>query len=100
MSTPEIIRRHSLATRCLHWINALCVFLVLMSGLQIFNADPHLYWGQFGASPDRALLTIGAHGFPHWATLPAWQDLSTGRRWHFFLRGCWCSTLHSTFSSA
>ena len=84
MSTPEIIRRHSLATRCLHWINALCVFLILMSGLQIFNADPHLYWGQFGASPDRALLTIGAHGFPHWATLPAWQDLSTGRRWHFF----------------
>jgi thiosulfate reductase cytochrome b subunit len=84
MSTPEIIRRHSLATRWLHWINALSVFLVLMSGLQIFNADPHLYWGQFGASPDRALLAIGAHGFPHWATLPGWQDLSTGRRWHFF----------------
>ena len=84
MSTPEIICRHSLATRCLHWINALCVFLVLMSGLQIFNADPHLYWGQFGASPYHALLRIGAHGFPHWATLPAWQDLSAGRRWHFF----------------
>jgi thiosulfate reductase cytochrome b subunit len=84
MTTQEIIRRHSLATRCLHWVNALCVFLVLMSGLQIFNADPRLYWGQFGASPDRALLAIGAHGFPHWATLPSWQDLSTGRRWHFF----------------
>jgi thiosulfate reductase cytochrome b subunit len=84
MTTREIIRRHSLATRCLHWVNALCVFLVLMSGLQIFNADPRLYWGQFGASPDRALLAIGAHGFPHWLTLPSWQDLSTGRRWHFF----------------
>jgi thiosulfate reductase cytochrome b subunit len=93
MSTPEIIRRHSLATRCLHWINALCVFLVLMSGLQIFNADPHLYWGQFGASPDSALLTIGAHGFPHWATLPAWQDLATGRRWHFFF--AWLLVLNS-----
>lgn len=84
MSTPEVIRRHSLPTRVLHWVNALCVFLVLMSGLQIFNADPRLYWGQFGASPDRALLAIGAHGFPHWATIPGWQALATGRRWHFF----------------
>jgi thiosulfate reductase cytochrome b subunit len=85
MATPEIIRRHSLATRLLHWINALCVFLILMSGLQIFNADPRLYWGQFGASPDRALLAVGTHGFPHWATLPSWQALAAGRRWHFFL---------------
>ena len=84
MTSPEIIRRHSLATRLLHWINALCVFLVLMSGLQIFNADPVLYWGQYGASPDKALLAIGAHGFPHWATIPSWQGLAQGRRWHFF----------------
>ncbi|MGA8707441.1 MAG: cytochrome b/b6 domain-containing protein [Steroidobacteraceae bacterium] len=84
MRTAEFVRRHSLPTRVLHWVNALSVFLVLMSGLQIFNADPHLYWGQYGASPDRALLSIGAHGFPHWATLPGWQDLALGRRWHFF----------------
>lgn len=84
MTTPVVIRRHSLATRCLHWVNALCVFLVLMSGLQIFNADPLLYWGQYGASPDHALLVVGKHGFPWWATLPGWRDLSTGRRWHFF----------------
>jgi thiosulfate reductase cytochrome b subunit len=25
-----------------------------------------------------------ARGFPSWATLPGYQDLSTGRRWHFF----------------
>jgi thiosulfate reductase cytochrome b subunit len=84
MAAPEVIRRHRLATRLLHWVNALCVFAVLMSGLQIFNADPRLYWGQFGASPDKALLAIGAHGFPHWATIPSWRDLATGRRWHFF----------------
>jgi thiosulfate reductase cytochrome b subunit len=85
MQKPEIIRRHSPATRVLHWINALSVFLVLMSGLQIFNADPYLYWGQHGAEPDPVLLAVGAHGFPHWATLPSWQGLATGRRWHFFL---------------
>jgi thiosulfate reductase cytochrome b subunit len=88
-----MIIRHSLATRLLHWVNALCVFLVLMSGLQIFNADPRLYWGQFGASPDRALLAVGAHGFPHWATIPGWQSLAAGRRWHFFF--AWLLVLNS-----
>ncbi|HEY6456821.1 MAG TPA: cytochrome b/b6 domain-containing protein [Steroidobacteraceae bacterium] len=84
MAVPEVIHRHSLPTRLLHWVNALCVFLVLMSGLQIFNADPYLYWGKHGASPDTPLLSIGAPGFPHWATLPHWQALAVGRRWHFF----------------
>jgi thiosulfate reductase cytochrome b subunit len=92
MVKPQIIRRHSLATRLLHWVNALCVFLVLMSGLQIFNADPHLYWGQFGASPDKPLLSL-VHGFPHWATIPSWQGLSAGRRWHFFF--AWVLVLNS-----
>jgi cytochrome b subunit of formate dehydrogenase len=61
MSTPTIVQRHSLATRVLHWLNALCVFLVLMSGLQIFNAHPRLYWGKYGANTDHAALemTVG-----------------------------------------
>lgn len=40
------VRRHSLATRLTHWVNVLAVSLLLMSGLQIFNAHPALYWGQ------------------------------------------------------
>src|ERR1700753_916147 len=60
MSSAAIVYRHSRATRVLHWVNALSVFVVLMSGLQIFNAHPLLHWGQFGADPDPALLTIGA----------------------------------------
>ena len=79
------IKRHTLPTRLLHWVNALCVFLVLMSGLNIFNADPRLYWGQFGDITDKALLTIGSPGIPGWATLPTWRDLATARHWHFFL---------------
>ena len=47
-----VIRRHSLATRVTHWINVLCLSLLLMSGLQIFNAHPALYWGQYGADAD------------------------------------------------
>ena len=38
--------RHSLIVRLTHWTNALSLLLLLLSGLQIFNAHPALYWGQ------------------------------------------------------
>jgi thiosulfate reductase cytochrome b subunit len=60
MSKAGIVYRHTWATRILHWINALSVFLVLMSGLTIFNAHPRLYWGKFGANYDRAAMVMGA----------------------------------------
>ena len=40
-----LIRRHSGVTRITHWLNVLALSLLLMSGLQIFNAHPALYWG-------------------------------------------------------
>lgn len=40
-----LVRRHTLATRLTHWLNVLALSLLLMSGLQIFNAHPALYWG-------------------------------------------------------
>lgn len=58
-SGGELVYRHRLATRIWHWLNALAVFVMLMSGLMIFNAHPRLYWGQFGANYDRAWLQIG-----------------------------------------
>jgi thiosulfate reductase cytochrome b subunit len=39
------IYRHPVIIRVAHWINALCLAILLMSGLQIFNAHPALYWG-------------------------------------------------------
>ncbi len=41
----ETIYRHSAAVRATHWINALVLLVLLMSGLQIFNAHPALYLG-------------------------------------------------------
>jgi thiosulfate reductase cytochrome b subunit len=38
--------RHSGVVRVTHWVNVLAISLLLMSGLQIFNAHPALYWGQ------------------------------------------------------
>src|SRR6478752_10804027 len=58
--TKTFIRRHSVATRITHWINVLCLSLLLMSGLQIFNAHPALYWGQYGADADPSWLSISA----------------------------------------
>ena len=55
-----LVDRHTRVTRLTHWINLLCVTVLLMSGLQIFNAHPALYWGQSGADADRPLFEIGA----------------------------------------
>jgi len=72
------IFRHSVIVRVTHWINFLCLAVLLMSGLQIFNAHSALYWGQasdFGrpllamnARPDqqgalRGVTTVLGHDF-------------------------------------
>lgn len=41
-----LVARHSVAVRVTHWINAIALLFLLLSGLQIFNAHPELYWGQ------------------------------------------------------
>ena len=38
--------RHALVVRITHWVNAVVLALLLMSGLQIFNAHPSLSWGK------------------------------------------------------
>ena len=59
----ELIYRQRRPVRLWHWINALSVIVMLMSGLMIFNAHPQLYWGQYGANAETPWLEIGsAHG--------------------------------------
>ena len=41
-----LIYRHKLPIRMMHWINVLCFIVLLMSGLNIFNAHPALYLGK------------------------------------------------------
>ncbi len=60
----ETIYRHTLAVRVTHWINVLVISLLLMSGLNILNAHPSLYWGQFGADFDKPWLQIASMGGP------------------------------------
>jgi Ni/Fe-hydrogenase b-type cytochrome subunit len=81
-SPRRIAYRHRLPTRIWHWVNAITVIVMLMSGLMIFNAHPHLYWGQFGANFDHPWLTFKGRPFPGWATIPSTYNLAAARRWH------------------
>jgi thiosulfate reductase cytochrome b subunit len=57
IAVKERVYRHSLPVRLGHWLNVACLLILIMSGLQIFNAHPALYWGD-RSDRDRALLSI------------------------------------------
>ena len=60
-----LVYRQSIWTRGTHWIWAICLFFLLLSGLQIFNAHPALYIGQqSGFEFENAILEIGAVNTP------------------------------------
>jgi len=73
--------RHSVAVRVLHWLNAIIMLVMLMSGLQIFNAHPALYWGQ-GSDFDHPVLAMRAEGTAenYWGvtTLGGWTFNTDG----------------------
>jgi thiosulfate reductase cytochrome b subunit len=59
----RVIYRHTWPVRIMHWINAICLLVLLGSGLQIFNAHPALYWGQ-KSTFDNPLRAMGAPRTP------------------------------------
>jgi thiosulfate reductase cytochrome b subunit len=56
----ELMYRHSVVVRVTHWINAICLVLLLMSGLRIFNYHPSLYWGNYGYRGVPSFISIGS----------------------------------------
>jgi len=73
-------KRHALITRLWHWLNLVCLVFLFMSGLNIFNAHPRLYWGQWGFDRHDAWLVL--QRFPGWITIPGHYSLAEGRLWH------------------
>ena len=60
-----LVYRQSIWTRVTHWLWVVCLFFLLLSGLQIFNAHPALYIGQeSGFEYDNSILRIGAVSTP------------------------------------
>ena len=117
---PLIYRQRAI-TRVTHWVWAMSLFFLLLTGLQIFNAHPALYIGkESGFEYDNAILTIGSDGergitrvlgaefdttgvlglsqgqaraFPAAVTIPSYQSLATGRVIHFFFAWVLVGTL-------
>lgn len=59
--TGRLVYRQSAWTRATHWVWAVCLFFLLLTGLQIFNAHPSLYIGEeSGFQYDNAVLVIGS----------------------------------------
>lgn len=61
MPNGPIIYRQRLVTRVTHWLWAVSLFFLMLTGLQIFNAFPSLHIGkESGFGYDNAILEIGA----------------------------------------
>ncbi len=61
----EVIYRHRVVVRLTHWINVLAISFLIMSGAQIFNAHPALYWGRYGADADPSILSMAGQNGPN-----------------------------------
>jgi thiosulfate reductase cytochrome b subunit len=62
----QLVYRHSVVVRVTHWINVACLTVLLMSGLQIFNAHPALYWGKLSdfSHPLLSMSAVQPEGHP------------------------------------
>jgi thiosulfate reductase cytochrome b subunit len=73
--------RHTIPVRVLHWINAAIMLVMLMTGLQIFNAHPALYWGKT-SDFDHPILSMVAEGTDanYWGvtTIGPWKFKTDG----------------------
>jgi len=77
--------RHSLLVRITHWLTALSVAALLVSGVAILIAHPRLYWGETGSFETASLidlpltLTYGHSGWGRYLHfLSAWVSVLTG----------------------
>lgn len=50
--------RHTLAVRITHWLTAVAVLALLVSGLEIVVSHPRFYWGETGTVMDRPLFAL------------------------------------------
>jgi thiosulfate reductase cytochrome b subunit len=56
-TADRVVVRHSVTTRVTHWLGSLAFFILVMSGLQIFNAAPYLDASD-KSDPARRVLSI------------------------------------------
>lgn len=59
-SSGYLYYRHPLPIRIMHWINLFLLAILLMSGLNIFNAHSALYWGKSSYTGTPPFLEMGS----------------------------------------
>ena len=72
--------RHPAWVRLAHWLNVTAVVVLIMSGLNILLAHPHLYWGIRSTFAEPWLNTPTP---PDWLLIPQGRNLAEARNWHF-----------------
>jgi thiosulfate reductase cytochrome b subunit len=78
---PVTVYRHPAIVRLTHWITAGSLLLLLLSGLQILNAHPALYWGETAtfARPAAAITSLETQsGLRGWLHVGSWKVETTG----------------------
>lgn len=78
MPTTPLSPRHHPIARATHWISAVAVAIMAMSGLRIFNASPA--FAPKGTKP-WPLWPFEGMRAPDWSTFGGW--LGGARHWHF-----------------
>ena len=80
-ASAALYYRHRLPVRVMHWVNVVALTILLMSGLNIFDAHSALYWGKSsytGRPPVLAIgATMGAEGDIHGVTRVFGREFDT-----------------------
>ncbi len=72
--------RHPALVRISHWLNVVAVVVLIMSGLNILLAHPHLYWGVRSTFADP---WVSIPPLPNWLLIPQGRNLAEARNYHF-----------------
>lgn len=79
LSNPRRVLRHHWLVRVTHWLNAIAIIILLMTGLNIFGAHPRLYWGDAGSVDQRERLWLETGASPPWRSPTGWIDIAGTR---------------------
>ena len=72
--------RHPVWVRIAHWLNVIAVVVLIMTGLNILLAHPHLYWGVRSTFADP---WVSIPPIPNWLLIPQGRNLADARNYHF-----------------
>lgn len=76
---PRRVLRHHWLVRLTHWLNAIAIIVLLMTGLNIFGAHPRLYWGDTGSVDQRERLWLETGASPPWRSPTGWIEIAGTR---------------------